>query len=88
MESKRVYVTLGKTLANVQRMIRVSALTNTMKLIETVQRAEVVVVAQDQADQAVLRKEKARKEGEKAKEEREIKLPPPRTADQSHVTFT
>ena len=61
MENKRVYVTLGKTQVNVQRMKRVSAHTNMMKLIEIVQKAEVEVVAQDQADPAVQKKEKERK---------------------------
>ena len=88
MESKRVCVTPGRILVNVLRMRKANALTNTMKPIETVQGAVVVVVAQDQANPAVQRKEKARKEGEKARKVKEIKLLPPRTAVQSHVIST
>ena len=88
MESKRVFVTPGRIRVNVLRMKKANALTNMMMLIETVQRAEVVVVAQDQVGPTVQRKVRARKEREKAKEAREINLLPPRTVDQSHVACT
>ena len=87
MENKRVYVTPGRTLANVQRMRRVNALTNTMKKIEIAQKAEAEVVAQDLVDPTVQRKEKVRKEEEKARGAREIKPLLLRTVVQSHVTF-
>ena len=82
-----MYATLGKTQVNVQRMTRVSAPTNTMKKIEIARKAEVGVVAQDLVDPTVQRKEKVRKEEEKARGARDIKPLLLRTVGQSHVTF-
>ena len=87
MANRRVFARHGRTLENVQRMTRVNAPTNTMKKTEIAQKAEVEVVAQDLVDPTVQRKEKVRKEEEKARGAREIKPLLPRTVAQSRVTF-
>ena len=83
-----MYVTHGKTQANVRTMKRVSARTNTMKTIEIAQKAEVEVAVLDQVDPTVPKRENSKRVKEKASRVSESKLLLPRTEAQLRVIFT